>query len=103
MSGSVRGTVESAPENGSVPVVVLVPVGDSISEYGLLMIAQPDGTFGAGGLASGRYYAAAFLSLDMAGLRDPELLHRIVEADETVSVQVGSTTELKLKLRAWPE
>ena len=103
MSGSVRGTVEIAPEDSGVTVVALVPVGDSMSEYGLLVTAKPDGTFGASGLASGKYYAAAFLSLDMAGLRDPELLRHIVEADEKVLVQVGSTTELKLKPLAWPE
>ncbi len=59
--------------------------------------------FGASGLASGSYYAAAFPALDMAGLRDPELLRRVVEADEKISVQLGSTTELKLKALAWPE
>jgi len=103
MSGSVRGTVESTPESNGVPVVVLLPAGDSITEYGLLITAKPDGTFGVGGLASGSYYAAAFPSLDMDGLRDPELLRRVVEADEKISVQVGSTTELKLTVRAWPE
>jgi hypothetical protein len=101
MSGSVQGTVENIPENTGVPSVVLVPAGDYT--YGVLVSTKPDGTFGAGGLASGSYYAAAFPSLDVAGLRDPELLRRVVEADQKISVQVGSTTELKLKTRAWPE
>jgi hypothetical protein len=103
MSGTVRGTVENTPENSGVPavVLVLVPAGDYT--YGVLVTAKPDGTFGVSGLAQGSYYAAAFPSLDLAGLRDPELLRRVVEADEKISVQVGSTTELKLKALAWPE
>ncbi|MGH9646478.1 MAG: MSCRAMM family protein [Bryobacteraceae bacterium] len=53
MSGTVRGVVENAPENHGVPAVVLVPVGDYSSDYGVLVTANPDGTFGASGLVSG--------------------------------------------------
>lgn len=101
MSGSVRGTVESAPENSGVPAVVFVPARDYM--YGVLVTAKPDGTFGASGLASGLYYAAAFPSVDMAGLRDPELLRRVISFDKKILVELGTTTELKLTASAWPE
>jgi len=103
MSGNVRGTIEHAEEFTGIPAVVLVPAEDNPGNYGVLVTANPDGTFAASGLASGSYYAAAFPSLDLAGLRDPDLLRRVVAADTKVSVEVGSTTELKLKAGAWPE
>jgi len=101
MSGSVQGTVENIPENTGIPSVVLVPAGDY--SYGVLVTANPDGTFGASGLARGSYYAAAFSSLDLAGLRDPELLRRVIAADNKIIVEVGSATELKLTVSAWLE
>jgi hypothetical protein len=101
MSGTVRGTVENAPENSGVPAVVLVPAGDYT--YGVLVTAKPDGTFVASGLASGSYYVAAFPSLDLAGLRDPELLRRVISFDKKILVELGSTTELKLTASPWPE
>jgi len=104
MYGTVRGTIEHTEEFTGVLAVVLLPVGeDKPPRYGVLALSQPDGTFVASGLASGRYYAAAFPSLDMAGLRDPELLRRVIAADNKIIVEVGSTTELKLTASPWPE
>jgi hypothetical protein len=103
VSGSVRGTIEHAEEFPGVPAVVLVPAEDNPGNYGVLVTAKRDGTFGASGLASGSYYAAAFSSLDLAGLRDPELLRRVISLDKKISVELGSTTELKLTASAWPE
>jgi protocatechuate 3,4-dioxygenase beta subunit len=103
MYATVRGTIEHAEEFAGVLAIVLLPVGDNTTNYGVLALSQPDGTFVASGLASGRYYAAAFPSLDLAGLRDPELLRRVIALDNKVLVDVGSTSELKLTAIAWPE
>ena len=103
MSGTVRGKVENISENSGVPAVVLVPVGDHTIGSGVLVTAKPDGTFAASGLAPGRYYVAAFQPLDMEGLRDPELLRRVIALDNKITVELGSTTELKLTVSAWPE
>ena len=103
MSGTVRGTIEHAEEFTGVLAVVLVPAADNPSNYGVLVTAKPDGTFGASGLAQGRYYVAAVPSLDLAGLRDPELVRRVIALDNKVLMDVGSTTELKLTAIAWPE
>lgn len=101
MSGTVRGTVENAVELGGVPAVIFLPI--DLGYYGMMVFCRPDGTFEVSGLASGRYYAAAFPSLDMAGIRDPELLRRVVAADNKITVESGSATELRLTARAWPE
>ncbi len=101
MSGSVRGIVENIPEKSGIPAVVLVPSADYT--YGVLVTPQPDGSFVANGLASGSYYAAAFPSLDLAGLRDPEFVRRVISLDRKISVELGSTTELKLPVSAWPD
>jgi hypothetical protein len=103
MYATVRGTIEHTEELAGVMSVVLLPVGGDSTGYGVLAFSQPDGTFVASGLARGRYYAAAFPSLDMEGLRDPELLRGVVAADNKITVELGSTTELKLTVSAWPE
>jgi Carboxypeptidase regulatory-like domain len=101
---AVPGAVRGAVEKGAGTTVVFLPEEYSQNpSVGQLAFSRPDGTFEALRLAPGSYYCAAFPGLDFEGLRDPELLPRIVAARTQVKVEAGTTTELNLKLTPWPE
>jgi hypothetical protein len=69
-----------------------------------LTYCAADGRFEIKGLAAGRYYVAAVKGLDLEGLRDPEVLRRILANGGKIDVDnLRSNDEIHVELAAGPE
>ena len=61
--------------------------------FGRLLEFRQDGSFGAPGLSPGDYSAAALhLAINLADLRDPGFLAKVISAGTSVSVQQSTVT-----------
>jgi hypothetical protein len=97
LAGRVNGTVE----HGAAAAVVVLP--EQYGAYGELVFCDPDGSFEAKNLVRGFYFVAAFEHLDLEGLRDPEVVRRIVSDGTKIQVKIDPPADLRLKAIPWPE
>ena len=94
-NGSIRGTVDNC--NGAV---VLVPRDIQTMAFGRVLDCRADGSFEAPGIPPGDYSAAAFrLPINLANLRDPTFLAKVIAAGTSVSVEQSPVT---VQLRGIP-
>jgi hypothetical protein len=94
-NGGIRGTVDNC--NGAV---VLIPKDIRTMAFGRLADCRADGSFEAPGIPPGDYSAAAFrLPINLADLRDPGFLAKVISAGTNVSVAQSVVT---VQLRAIP-
>ncbi len=97
-NGSLRGSVDNC--NGGV---VLIPRDIQTLAFGRFLECRPDGSFEAPGVPPGDYSAAAFrLPINLADLRDPGFLAKVIAAGTSVSVQQSAVT-VQLKVIPLPE
>jgi len=97
-NGSLHGSVDNC--NGAV---VLIPRDIQTLAFGRLLDCRPDGSFDAPGIPPGDYSAAAFrLPINLADLRDPGFLAKVISAGTGVSIQ-QSTVTIQLKGIPLPE
>jgi len=97
-NGSIRGTVDNC--NGAV---VLIPKDIQTMAFGRLADCRADGSFEAPGVPPGDYSAAAFrLAMNLADLRDPGFLAKVISAGTSVSV-ARSVVTVQLKAIPFPE
>jgi len=97
-NGSLRGSVDSC--NGAV---VLIPRDVQTLAFGRLLDCRANGSFEGPGIPQGDYSAAAFrLPINLADLRDPGFLAKVISAGTSVSVQQSAVT-VQLKVIPLPE
>ena len=97
-NGSLHGSVDNC--NGGV---VLIPKDIRTLAFGRLLDCRADGGFDAPGIPPGDYSAAAFqLPLNLADLRDPGFLAKVILAGTSVSVAQSPVT-VRLSLIPFPE
>jgi hypothetical protein len=97
-NGSLHGSVDNC--NGAV---VLIPRDIQTLAFGRLLDCRPDGSFEAPGIPPGDYSAAAFrLPINLADLRDPGFLAKVISAGTGVSIQQSAVT-IQLKGIPLPE
>jgi hypothetical protein len=92
-SGSLHGTVDNC--SGAV---LLIPKEIQTLAFGRVAECKADGSFDAPGIPPGNYSAAAFrLPINLADLRDPAFLAKVISAGTSVSVgQSAATVQLKV-------
>ena len=97
-NGSLRGSVDNCNL-----AVVLIPKDIQALAFGRLLECRADGSFEASGIPPGDYSAAAFrLPINLADLRDPGFLAKVISAGTSVSVQQSAVT-VQLKAIPLPE
>jgi hypothetical protein len=100
-AGRVRGMVE----RGEGATVVLLPKEEALLDGQFIRIARcgPGGSFEAGSLRPGDYYALAFDRVEFDALENPELVRALATRAASVQVRHGEVASVDLRVTPWPE